>query len=287
MVIGILGKNSYIGSSLQNFLSSNSKHEVTEIDTMTDEWKTISFSNFDSILCVTGIAHVSSDASKANLYYSVNRDLPFSMALKAKKEGVKQYIFMSSIIIYGDDPIIGQEKCIDQNTIPNPSNYYGESKYQAEKKLLALSDETFKIFIIRTPMVYGPGCKGNFPKLVKIAKILPIFPLIENKRSYIFIYNLCKYFENIIEQGLQGIGYPQDKEYISTVEIVRASSNLYGKKIYMIKFFNPLIFLLSKQFSIINKVFGSKYYDKLLTKDINAYNIYNKEEALKTTIKSL
>jgi len=285
MKIGILGTNSYIGNSFISSVSENSDYEIKTINTFNDEWKAEPFLNFDTLLCVAGIAHVSADPSKEQLYYAINRDLPVAMAKKAKMEGVKQFIFMSSIIVYGDDAVLGKEMHITKDTKPHPSNFYGNSKLQAEELLLELATDTFKILIIRTPMVYGPQCKGNFPRLVKLAKKIVIFPQIENNRSYIFIYNLCAFFEYAIKNQLHGIHFPQDKEYITTSEIVTFSADYYGRKMILTAFFNPLLYFLAKKISLINKVFGSKYYDFELSTGIDEYVQYSKEEALLLSIK--
>lgn len=285
MKIGILGTNSYIGDSFVTSVKDNPQYEITSIDTFNDAWKNESFADYSVLLCVAGIAHVSSDPSKEQLYFSVNRDLPVAMAKKAKAEGVKHFIFMSSIIVYGDDAFLGKELHITRDTKPTPANFYGMSKLQAEEQLLVLSDPTFKVLIIRTPMVYGPLCKGNFPKLVKIAKKILLFPQIDNKRSYIFIYNLCAFFEYAIMNELSGIQFPQDSEYITTTEIVKYAASYYGHKVRFTKVFNPLLVLLSKKIGFINKVFGSKFYDESLSPNINEYNLYSKKDALLLSIK--
>ena len=172
----ITGKDSYIGIHVKEWLGKEAnQYEVTELDVKTQDWLQEDFSKYDTILHVAGIAHVSTDKKLEDLYYKVNRDLAIQVANKAKKENVKQFIFMSSMIIYGDDENIGEKKVIDKDTAPQPKNFYGNSKLQAEEGIKKLEDENFKAVIIRTPMVYGPNCKGNFPRLKKIAKISLIF----------------------------------------------------------------------------------------------------------------
>lgn len=285
MKIGILGSNSYIGESFIKTVKDNPQYIITSINTFNDAWKAESFSDYVALLCVAGIAHVSSDPSKEQLYYTVNRDLPVAMAIKAKAEGVKQFIFMSSIIVYGEDAVLGKELHITNDTQPNPSSFYGMSKLQAENQLLELADTNFKVLIIRTPMVYGPGCKGNFPRLVKFAQKTPLFPRIENKRSYIFIYNLCAFFEYALINELSGIYFPQDSEYITTSEIVEYAATYYGHKVWFTTSFNLFLVVLSKRIGLINKIFGSKFYDKNLSPDMNEYNRYTKKDALLLSIK--
>ena len=279
----IFGKNSYIGTSFKNHISGLKGYNVDVLDSMDENWKNENFSKYDTIYHVAGIAHVSSDPKMEQLYYNVNRDLPVEVAKKAKKENVRQFIFMSSMIIYGDDLPIKDKKVIDCNTIPSPSNFYGDSKLQADIELQKLQDDNFNIVIIRPPMVYGPNCKGNFVKLKKIAKYSPIFPNIENQRSMIYIDNLCEFVKQVIDGESYGIFYPQNSEYISTKAIIKILSEKYNRKIYFIKLFNPIIKLLSKKVNIINKVFGNKIYSKEISGNFS-YCIVSTEESIRRCI---
>lgn len=272
----ITGQNSYIGTHVKNWLD-NEKYDVRELDVKTDEWRKENFSEYEVILHVAGIAHVSTNKKLEDLYYKVNRDLAVEVAKKAKQEKVKQFIFMSSMIIYGDDTILGQRKLIDKDTVPQPKNFYGNSKLEAEKEIKKLENEDFKTTIIRTPMVYGPNCKGNFQKLKKIARLSPIFPDIENDRSMIYIDNLCEFIKNAIDTEKYGIFYPQNKEYISTKQIIQIMAENMNKKIYFIKLFNPILKLMSKKINLINKVFGTKIYAKELSGEFDYIVVDNKE----------
>lgn len=287
MNVGILGINSYIGDSFVRYAIKDNSITTTTIDTRSDVWEKEDLSSYDSLLCVAGIAHVSSNPRMKHLYYSVNRDLPVSIASKAKKSGVKQFIYMSSIIVYGDKSGKDDEMCITKNTIPDPVDFYGDSKLQAENKLLQLSDDCFKVLIVRSPMVYGPGCKGNFPRLVRLARKIPVFPNINNTRSFIFIYNLCAFFEYAINCQLHGLWFPQDSEYITTTEIVKISAEYYNHRIWFTTMFNPFVLFLSTKLSFIRKVFSSKYYDRTLSPDTSKYNKYSKQEAITLSLKDV
>ena len=274
----ITGKDSYIGIHVKEWLKKEAnQYEVTELDIKTQDWLQEDFSKYDTILHVAGIAHVSTDKKLEDLYYKVNRDLAIQVATKAKKENVKQFIFMSSMIIYGDDENIGEKKVIDKNTTPQPKNFYGNSKLQAEEGIKKLEDENFKAVIIRTPMVYGPNCKGNFQRLKKIAKLSPIFPDIQNERSMIYIDNLCEFIKQAIDNKERGTFYPQNKEYISTKQIIKVMAENMNKKMHFIKLFNPIIRMMSKKINLINKVFGTKVYAKELSGDFNYIVVDNKE----------
>lgn len=280
----IAGKDSYIGSNLKRWLEQTKKdYAVEEVGTREDIWKTKDFSDYDVVVHVAGIAHVSSDPKLESLYYAVNRDLALDVAKKAKQEGVKQFIFMSSMTIYGKDSTIGKEKLIDKDTIPKATDFYGQSKLEADRESQKLQDENFRVVIIRTPMVYGPECKGNFPRLKKIAKRTPIFPDIENKRSMIYIENLCEFMKQCIDNLYSGIYYPQNKEYLSTKEIIKVMSESMNRKIWFTKIFNPFLKLLSKKINIINKVFGSKIYKKELSGDFS-YCVVDTIESIRRSI---
>ena len=280
----ITGKDSYIGIHVKEWLKKEAnQYEVTELDIKTQDWLQEDFSKYDTILHVAGIAHVSTDKKLEDLYYKVNRDLAIQVATKAKKENVKQFIFMSSMIIYGDDENIGEKKVIDKDTAPQPKNFYGNSKLQAEEGIKKLEDENFKAVIIRTPMVYGPNCKGNFQRLKKIAKLSPIFPDIQNERSMIYIDNLCEFIKQAIDNKERGTFYPQNKEYISTKQIIKVMAENMNKKMHFIKLFNPIIRLMSKKINLINKVFGTKIYAKELSGNFD-YIVVDNEESIRRSV---
>ena len=279
----ITGKNSYIGESCRRWLEKNeNEYIVEEVETKNDDWKNLNYAKYDTIIHVAGIAHVSSDPKMKDLYYRVNRDLAIEVAKKAKADGAKQFVFMSSMIIYGKDEPIGKIKEITSDTIPSATDFYGNSKLEADIAIRNLETDNFKVVIVRTPMVYGPGCKGNFPKLKKLAK-MPFFPNIENKRSMIYIDNLCEFFKQIMDKGLSGTFYPQNKDYISTVQIIRVMAESMNKKIHFIKLFNPFIKLLSKKIGIINKVYGSKVYAKDLSGDFS-YDVVENDESIRRSM---
>jgi len=223
-------------------------------------WINFDFSKFDVVYHVAGIAHVSSKKKLAPLYFKVNRDLAIETAKKAKDSGVKQFIFMSSMIIYGKDNKIGDFRHVDVNKYA-PTNAYGQSKLEADLAIQEMNDLTFKTVIIRTPVVYGPGSKGNFPRLQKLALKLPIFPNIENQRSMIYIDNLCMIIKYMIDNDIEGVFYPQNNEYVSTKDIIKLTRELNGKKYRETKIFNWVIKLGSLFIPTINKVFGNKTYD--------------------------
>lgn len=278
----ITGKNSFIGKSLEKWLLREpDKYKVDTVDMQDECWKDKNFSQYDVVFHVAGIAHVSLDPKMKDLYYKVNRDLAIETAQKCKREGVKQFIFMSSIIVYGDSST--EKGTIDRDTVPLPNNFYGKSKLEAEEGIRNLESENFKIVILRPPMTYGKDSKGNYPKLVAAAKRLKVFPDFDNKRSMIHIDNLCEFVKLMIDNEEQGLYFPQNKEYVRTSELVKTIAILHGKKVIMTKIFNPIIRLLFG-INLVNKAFGNLVYDKSMSNyDKSDYRIRTFLESIELT----
>ncbi|EPD52352.1 hypothetical protein HMPREF1210_01705 [Paenisporosarcina sp. HGH0030] len=278
----ITGANSYIGHSLGKWLENYpDKYFIESISQRSDSWKKKVFSDYDVVFHVTGIAHVSSDSKKEDLYYKVNRDLTIETAQKAKNEGVKQFIFMSSIIVYGDNSNV--ERVIDKNTVPKPSDFYGNSKFQAEEGIRPLESDNFKVVVLRPPMIYGKGSKGNYPKLAKVARKLPIFPDIDNRRSMLHIDNLCEFIRFLMENEETGLFLPQNNEYVKTSEMVKIIAEAHGKKIRLTKIFNGIFSLMDGKIGVINKVFGNLVYEKSVSEYEENYRIRDLRESIMAT----
>lgn len=275
----ITGSNSYIGNSLKEWLKQYANEYIVETISLRDgSWKDADFSRYDIVLHLAGIAHVSSDPKQKEQYYKVNRDLTIEAAEKAKQDGVKQFIFMSSIIVYGGSVL--NNGVIDKSTVPYPRDFYGDSKLQAEQGIVSLENEIFRVAIIRPPMIYGKGSKGNYPKLSKLAKIAPIFPDVENKRSMLHIDNLCEFIRLLIENEERGLYFPQNKEYVRTSEMAKLISHMHRKKLILIKTFNPLILLLRGKVNFLNKVFGDLVYEKNISTYKHEYRVKNLKETI-------
>ena len=277
----IAGKDSYVGTSLEKWVSRwPEKYQVDTLDTKGD-WKTKSFEGYDVIFSVAGIAHVNAKKKMEPLYYQINRDLTIALAKKAKQEKVKQFIFMSSLIAYGNSTPIGVKEYITKDTVPKPANFYGDSKLQAENGIRPLQSKDFNVVILRPPMIYGPGCKGNLPKLAKFAKYSPIFPDIENERSMLYIDNLCEFVRLMIDNEEKGIFFPQNEETVCTTELIKILAEQQGEKIYTIKLFNPILKFVSKKNNYVKKIFGNLIYDHDLSnyKDFS-YCVTNFKDSL-------
>lgn len=252
----ITGANSYIGISFENWLKQYPlDYQVDTIDMIGDGWKEKDFSEYDSVFHVAGIAHVKETPKNKDLFYRVNRDLAINVAQKAKEAGTKQFVFLSSMSVYGIE-----SGSINLETIPNPKSHYGISKLQAELNIQKLSDSLFKVAIVRPPMIYGKGCKGNYSTLANFAQKLPLFPDIDNQRSMLYIENLCIFIKAIIDEQATGLIFPQNPEYVCTSQMLKSIAEAHNRKIAMVRFLNPLIKLF--RHGIVNKVFGTLIYDR-------------------------
>lgn len=275
----ITGAGSYIGTKVENWLNRYPEDfHVDAVDTINDNWKKVDFSLYDVVYNVAGIAHVKAANGEGPLYYAVNRDMVINIAKAAKAAGVKHFIHMSSMIVYKEVKTL-KGKQIHKNTVPAPNGFYGDSKLQGEIGVRALADDTFKVCIMRPPMIYGPGCKGNFPRLVWLAQKTPVFPAWHNQRSMLYIDNLCEFVKQVIQHEVDGIVFPQNREYADTVEIIRYYAKNSGKKIWITKLFNPLIWLLGNYVRPLGKMFSNSTYDMDMSEYPFEYRLVNLEDS--------
>ena len=222
----ITGAGSYIGTSFDRYLKEKypDQYEVDTVDMIDGGWRKKSFSGYDSVFHVAGIAHRKETEKNAELYYKVNRDLAADCAAKAKNDGVKQFVFLSSMSVYGlNSGYIGSD------TLPNPKTNYGKSKLQAEIALKKSESADFAVAVLRPPMIYGKGCRGNYNTLKKIALKSPFFPNIDNKRSMLYIENLCGFVRALIDNRDRGLFFPQNKEYVNTTRLAELICKYNGK----------------------------------------------------------
>ena len=282
----ITGANSYIGTSFENYVMQCHDYQIDTVDMIDRTWRDKSFSEYNSVFHVAGIAH--SDTGRVSeerkqFYYQINTDLTLETAKKAKADGVGQFIFMSSAIVYGDSAPIGKPKRITRDTPVAPANFYGDSKVQAENGLLKLADESFHVVILRPPMIYGKGSKGNYPQLSKFAQKLPLFPYIKNERSMLYIGNLTEFVKLMIDNNESGFFYPQNAEYVVTSEMVNAIAQAHGKKIRLVKGTTVPLKAMSHVTGLVNKAFGNLSYDMSMSEYKENYRKFSFEESIRQT----
>ena len=303
----ITGAHSYVGEQVEKYLEEYNKkifefspekkrYIVETISLYGEEWKKKDFSCYDVVFHVAGIAHQDDDTTikkksscaigsktredeQGTKYYAINRDLAIACAKKAKAEGVKQFIFMSSMIVYSGL----EEDCITFKTPIRAKNYYGDSKLQADLAIQALQSDKFDVVILRPPMIYGKGCKGNFPKMVKLAQILPVYPIVGNRRSMLYIENLAEFVRLMIENRERGVFFPQNKEYVDTGVMIREIARVHHCKL-LPGFKIPLKLMQNlpgKLGKLSRKAFSSFYYQQECSKYKDNYQIFSLEESIR------
>lgn len=281
----VTGSKSYIGTSFQQYISKKNGNmpladqwHVTFVSVRNSDWKQMDFGTYDAIVHVAGIVHRKETPEMKELYEQVNRDLTLELAEKAKAEGVKQFVFLSTMSVYGI--VIGH---ITKDTVPSPVNNYGRSKLEAEQGLKALESDSFTVSIVRPPMIYGKDCTGNYALLEKLARKTPIFPKVSNERSMLHIDNLCEFLYLLIQKQLGGVFCPQNRHYVNTSDMVARIAESYGKNMILVPGFAWLIGLLGKKVKVFAKVFGSLTYERALSfpEELGDYEVCDYEESIR------
>lgn len=280
MRIFITGENGYISNRLYNELKlKNENYIVYKKSVREESLNQLSFTDIDVVIHLAALVHKKESNYSESQYFNVNTILTEKLATKAKCEGVKQFIFISTMAVFGK-----LEGSINSKSALVPKTLYGKSKFSAEEILKKLQDESFRVAIVRPPMIYGPSCPGNYALLSKLSKKTFIFPQVENKRSMLFVDNLNEFIYQLIQNRDYGVFHPQDPQYIKTSSLVWEISKVYGNYIYFSKMAGKLLKMLIGKRSIYNKVFGDLYYAKELSsyKD-NSYQKFNLEQAIMIT----
>ena len=272
----ITGANSYIGTSFEKYINKHypEQFSIDTVDMIDGSWREYDFSGYDCIFHVAGFAHRKETEENKQLYHSINCDLAIETAEKAKKSGVKHFVYLSSMSVFGKEVGV-----ITHESKPTPKSNYGISKHNAELRLSEIKDESFKISVLRPPMVYGYGCKGNFQKVVKLVRKFPFFPSINNQRSMIYIDNLCEFVRLIIEKECEGLFHPQNKDYINTTNMARVIAKGLQKKIVNGKLLGMLVMAIYPFVSLVKKSFGSLIYKNMESLDFD-YQVYDFENSV-------
>lgn len=279
----ITGSKGFIGNYFIN--NYKSKYNIKTFSFLKDDINTLDCNTIDIVFHLSALVHQMGGAS-ANEYEKINVIQTIELAKKAKESGIKHFVFMSTVKVYGEET---NSKYIE-NTVCNPEDDYGKSKLKAEQELQKLEDENFKISIIRTPIVYGYGVKANIKNLINLVNKVPVLPFgkIKNKRSMVYIGNLSHLVYEIITQEKQGIFLASDDEPLSTTRLIELIAKNLDKKIYIVKipFFESLLKIVKPSFH--KRLYGSLEVDNTITKEkLNLQNPYSVEDGIKLMIKGI
>jgi len=257
MRVLIAGANSYVAQSFLKLYGN--QFECNAISVRDGAWRDFDLTSYDAILWCAAMVHQKQRKEERERWFAVNRDLPAAFAEKAAAAGVRRFVFLSTMAVYGQD-----EGVIDSNQVPapKPGDFYAQSKWEAEQKLCALGNERFSIAVLRPPMIVGEGAPGNYARLIKLVRILPFFPDYPNERSVCPLKLLCEVIAKLIEtEGKSQTGgdtsiYP----VMSTAGLAREIAIRQGKILRFTKAFNPLIRRLLPCSKTLNKLFGTLWY---------------------------
>ena len=282
MKILVTGKNSFIG---RYFKENNKLDQIEEVCLVENNIDAIDFSRFDVVFHVAAIVHQSKHISE-EYFFKINSDLAYNVAKKAKEMGVKHFVFMSTVKVYGENN--SKNNVWTETSKCYPQDAYGRSKLDAENRFKVLNDEEFVISIVRTPVVYGSGVKGNIQRIAKFVLNSKLIPLggIENKRAMVNIANLNSLVNRIIELRRGGLFLAGDKNLLSTSEFVQYLIKYVRGRKYMINFprvLKILVKLILPKFYI--KIFGTMLIDNKMTcKQLDFTPPCTEEEGLKQVI---
>ena len=261
----VVGDTSYIGKAFMAYAQGVNVHGVSARE---NAWENAHWENIHTVLHCAGLAHVPQKKHMQSQYHHINCKLAVEVATYSKAKGVGQFIFLSSMAAHGN---------------PKAGDMYAQSKLAAEKALEKLNCPSFKVCIIRPPMVYGPGCKGNFPKLVKLVHRLPAFPNVpQQQRSMIYIDNLSQCILQLIINNQGGLHLPQNTEYVNTTHLAQLIAQYTGKNLRTTTLFNPFIHGLKGIVPPISKLFGNLVYPQ---ESSNAtYHVVPFEESVRRSV---
>ena len=224
----LIGQNSYLSKQLKTHLLTKSKgYMVNAISALSEQWQALPFGLYDWIIdleAVTPWQEEDAPSPSPEAYFQVNRDLARDLARKAKEEGCTHFLYISTIEVYGFEPRAGKTIQIEKNTPCRPITDYGKSKLAGEDAIKELEGDGFQAAILRLPMVYGPGCPGEYEAFRKLAASGCKLPSMAGQKSAIHISTLCAFVQYLIEQTLSGTLHPQNKDYLSPLELLHLAA---------------------------------------------------------------
>lgn len=280
MNIVLTGANGFIGNYFLRRYGN--VHIIHPFSFLANDLETLELQGIDAVIHLSALVHQMGGASPDE-YQRINVHQTLDLARKAKLAGVPHFIFMSTVKVYGEE----NDTPYTETSLCRPIDDYGKSKFRAEQELLALEDASFKISIIRTPIVYGHGVKANIRNLLSLVRISPFLPFgkIQNRRSMVYIGNLCHLVNEIVLQGQNGIFLAADDTPLSTSDFIKIISNKLHKKLYLVRipFFATALKTLKPSF--YQRLYGNLELDNTLTKEkLQLSNPYTTEAGIDAMI---
>ncbi|AFL69136.1 NAD-dependent epimerase/dehydratase family protein [Sulfurospirillum barnesii] len=274
----VTGASEFIGGYFTTHYSAT--YNISFCSFHQENLDALALGGISTILHLSAIVHQPNATQALCNEFNVSKTV--NLALKAKEAGVKQFVFMSTIAVYDTSLTF-----LNEDSLLNPATFYGQSKLEAEKQLLALEDEHFKVSIIRPPMVYGANAPGNIKSLMKLIDKVPILPFggIMNQRSFVYVGNLCAMIDCIMKQRQSGIFLASDDAPLSTTQLIEHIARAKNKKKYLlhVKLFEYMLRWLKP--SLYQRLFCDLVVDNSQTKaTLDFKNPYRVEEGIRLMI---
>ncbi len=261
MKILLTGAGGFIGSYFVKHYERS--YHIIPFSFSADDFTKLSLAAIDVVVHLSALVHEKGKVGKDS-YWRINVDNTEKLAIKSKQFAVKQFIFISTIKVFGEENNIAY----NENSQLLPQDDYAKSKLAAEQVLQHLADTSFKVAIIRTPIVYGKGVKANLLSLMRLVKLMPVLPFknTNNKRTMVYIANLCAMLDKIIAKRVSGVFLAGDDSSISTSELIKLIAKYQNKhiRLYNIPFFTAILAKVKPQ--IYRRLYDNLVVDNTLSK---------------------
>ena len=259
--LAVTGATGFVGNRLMQI--NEGRYRLLPLSLRDKKPALLDLQGVDTIVHLAGKAHQMQPIDDS-IYFAVNYELTKQLADRAIEQGVKQFIYVSSTKVYGDDIT----EIVNEKSPCHPTDAYGASKLKAEQYLLSLASPAFTVAVVRPPLVYGPGVKGNMIRLLQLAaKHIPLpFGNTRNARSMVFIDNLVELFNAITDQQAAGVFAGGDQHPLATDELIRLMRKSLGNNssLVSIPFFVRSIIKKYKP-ALYIRLFGSFVVDNSAT----------------------
>ena len=225
MKVIVTGANGFVGTRFMQY--NQARFQLEPLSLRSVDWSKVNLAGIDAVVHLAGKAHDMHSTNDAE-YFEINYDLTKKLADKAREQGVPHFIYISTVKVYGDE----DREVLNEQSDCHPEDAYGKSKLQAELYLRSIENNQFRVAIVRPPLVYGPGVKGNLIRVLGLAGTnLPLpFARTANKRSMVYLDNLVELLNSILEKRSSGTFVAGDEHTVSTEELIAEIRRAMHKK---------------------------------------------------------
>ncbi|GAC29874.1 NAD-dependent epimerase/dehydratase family protein [Brumicola pallidula] len=257
----VTGATGFIGKHLVTSLGQSCVEFESFQDDLATDYTLEKYDDVFSIIHLAGLAH--NKAKSDDHLRQINYFGTLALAKKAKLQGIKRFVFLSSTTVYGN-----VEGLINEISPTFPFNEFARLKLKTEIDLLQLGDDNFEVVIVRAPLIYGSDAPANFKLLTKLVDFMPILPfqLARKKRSYVAVQSVIDFLLICVEhpKAAQQIFLVADIKPVSICEFTQQIALMLGKKRFQVPI--PIVImkvcanLLGKK-ELVNVLFGGLEID--------------------------